>query len=155
MKNNNNKFKKQQLAVVNYEKKFDTFNGMIKEIKTIHPIINEIFNYSDGEITPLSAIVNIVNYAENHLPDAMERKNLPFAFSISANKAYIKTDEYISIRWKFTFNKDKTISDVYALISLFSKDNNPNGEINETTINTINAKANLNNAGWKVKVIGD
>ena len=151
MKNNNIRFKKQQLTVVNYEKKFDTFDGMIKEIKTIHPIINEIFNYSDNEeITPLSAIVKIVNYAGEHLPDAVERKNLPFAFSIASNKAYIKTDKYISIRWKFTFNKNKTISDVYATISLFSKENNSNNENDVIITDISNVDTNLNNTGWKV-----
>lgn len=151
MKNNNTKFKKQPFTVTNYEKKFDTFDMMIKEIKTIHPIINEIFNYADNEeATPLSAIVDIVNYAGEHLPDAIERKNLPFAFSISSNKAYIKTDKYISLRWKFTFNKNKTISDVYATISLFSKENNSNENTDTITENDINAAHNLTTAGWKL-----
>lgn len=139
-----NQIKKQQLTTTNYEKRFDSFDEMIKEVQSIHPILFEIFGYKDEEeATPVTALIDILNYSGEHIPNVIERKNLPFSFSISSNRAYIKTNKYISLKWKFSYNKDKPITDIYATVSIFAKDEN-----SDEIISALNILNNSNE--WKV-----
>lgn len=143
--NNNNK-KKAALNIKNFEKKFETFEKMIEELKSLHSEFNKLFANlgTDYETTPLNAIFCLVDYMnDGHIPNALTGDNLPCALSISANRASLKTTQFISFNWNFKYNRDKEITDVTANVAVYMRDKNT-----EELEYTLSKLSNTEN-GWK------
>ena len=136
------------VTIKNYEKRFETFASMIEDLKSLHPEIDFIFkslNENEYKATPVNAIFCLIDYVnDNRVPDVDTRSNLPIALSIAANKASLKTTNFVSFSWSFKYNKDNTITDIVANFATYSKGNNDSEEL----VNTINILTNKEN-GWK------
>lgn len=152
MKNNYNNNKKATLNAKNFEKKFETFEDMIEELKCVNTDFKEVFasigNNGDYEITPLNAIFCLIDYMNNgNIPNVLTGENLPTAVSISANKASLKTAHFTSFKWSFKYNKEKELSDITAVITVFLRDKN--SESVEETLNLLASEE----SGWKELVV--
>lgn len=142
-----NQTKRNPVTITNYEKKFEDFASMIKELESLHPEIDSIFNQlPDEEINPVNAIFCLIDYMNTGLvPDVLTGTNLPSALSFSANRANLKTIFFISFGWSFKYSRNKEISDIVATITTYSKENN-NPEALQYTMDVVSNAAN----GWTV-----
>ena len=149
MKNNHQPKRTQSTVTIkNYEKHFETFASMINELKSLHPEVDYIFTNLSKENfdpTPVNAIFCLIDYVNGgRVPDVNTRANLPVALSFAANKASLKTMNFVSFSWSFKYNKDNTITDIVANFVTYSRGNNDSEEL----VNTINILTNKEN-GWK------
>lgn len=133
-----------KMTVAFYEKAFESFVDMVKELKTLHPEFCEIFNNPEEEMNAEWAIFDALSYFNNNSPVINERKNLPVSINITSNKVALKTNKYFSIEWTFKYDKDANISNLVATIGTFTKLKNSD---------ELNAMIEILNNTWSVKVI--
>lgn len=136
--------KQSNMKITTYEKSFESFTEMIDELKTLHPEMQNIFIYNDEEVNPVDSASDVLEYFSKNTPNIITGKNLPVSLSISANNILLKTAKYFSIKWKFKYDKDGNISDIYSNVTVFDREDKNSEEIN-TMIEL------LQNNGWTVK----
>lgn len=134
-----------KLKVTNYEKKFETFTDMIKELKTLHPEMNNIFTYDEENVYPKDAADDVLTYFSNNHPDIIERTNLPVAISVSSNKVSLKTNKFFSFKWQFKYDRNGFASDIIANIFVYEKGDKISRETQDM-LNHLNAEEN----GWAI-----
>ena len=118
----NNQKPRPKMTTTSYEKAFETFEGMIEELETLHPEFKEIFNGEEVSIT--NAINEVLIYFNDHIPDPQQKTNIPMNVSISANRLSLKTNKFFSFEWNFKYDKEGNISDIVATVTTFNRERN-------------------------------
>ena len=136
---------KPKMTVTFYEKAFSSFLEMIEEFKKLHPEFSEIFNNNDdNEMYADWAASDVLDYYKRNIPVIDQRKNLLMTVSIAANKVSLKTNKFFSVEWSFKYDRNCNISDLVAVITTFTKDNNPE---------ELNAMIDILKDSWNVKIV--
>ena len=120
--NQNTQRPRSKMTTLSYEKAFETFEGMIDELKTLHPELAEIFKYEETNVA--GAIYDVLRYFNDHMPNVQQKANIPMSVSISANKLTLKTTKFFSFEWNFKYDKDGNISDIVATVTAFVRERN-------------------------------
>lgn len=136
---------KPKTIINTYEKKFESFNEMIDELRSLHSEISDnIFQYEINNTK--DAMNDILRYYSDNIPDITEKVNLHSSLTISANKVVLKTNKFFTIGWKFKYNKDGEISELVATVSTFTRENVENNVELQGMIDTIETPEN----GWSL-----
>ena len=122
-KNSNRPKAKAKMTITSFEKEFESFGNMINEFKTLHPEFVNIFIHEETN-TAEAAAYDVLEYYINNVPNVVERTNLPLSITVTANKVALKTCKFFSFEWSFTYDKEGTISNLVATISVFTKEKN-------------------------------
>ena len=114
--------------ITTYEKKFDSFIKMIKELRSLDDGITEILCTDTTEVEEKANIDqtycsarDAYDYFANIFPDIISHRNMHTSLTISSNRVTIKTDKYFTIGWKFKYDKDQNITDISAIVTTFTR----------------------------------
>lgn len=133
---------KVRMLASSYEKEFETFEEMVREFKSLHPELNEIFAINPEDADSFTTMSSVLQYFANNAPDVIEANNLPVSITVSANRVMLKTAKFFSFEFSYKYNKEGIITDLLATVTTFTRDRNP-AELNEMLEKL--------NEGWSVK----
>ena len=133
---------KVRMLASSYEKEFETFEEMVREFKSLHPELNEIFAINPEDADSFTTMSSVLQYFANNAPDVIEANNLPVSITVSANRVMLKTAKFFSLEFSYRYNKEGIITDLLATVTTFTKDQNP-AELDEMVAKLVE--------GWSVK----
>lgn len=129
--------KQNKLMVTTYQKKFESFKQMVDEYKTLHPELRNIFLYDEENVYPTDAADDVLKYFTDNYPDSVKGVNLPVSVSISANRVNLKTAKFFSIGWQFKYDRNGYITNIDAIITVFTRNDGKNSKDLEDMIKTL------------------
>ena len=124
-----------------YSKEFDNFGDGIEEIINIDENLLNVIKDSDDCIpeTIDEGINTLIRLINENTPNTENKQNLKWEFTVSANRAFCKTEHNLGFGW--LTKRDRETKEITYIFTLTIYKPNPN------------VKAAVEENGWKLKTV--